>query len=261
MAQVIREVTRSDEELYPKKIFHRQLTSPRQGNRFYNVVQRQLKGKPEHRLTRSDIPTALGRYLYDLTQAWDAMDYEADERLVRHSFSREAKIQTEQQQPGKNVRDKGRPEHSLHVRRTLDQSYFLTLDDTTHRDIDQVVYRQTKTRQEQNWEDNKKKTLPTEAVQSTQPPSQQPHENHISRSKRRTASNCTPQDSTKADSKRKTKTKLVGVTRVVMVDQLWMWILDERKLNNYRARSWVMWPAKIDTRYHHYFLPPALGQE
>lgn len=54
----------------------------------------------------------------------------------------------------------------LHIRRTLDQSYFMNLKDTSQRDRDQVVYRATK------WQGN--------------------------------------------------------LARVVMVDQLWLWILDER---------------------------------
>jgi hypothetical protein len=81
------------------------------------------------------------------------MDMELDERLVRHELlSRDIK--------GKAA------ETSLHIRRTLDQSYFLNLKDTSQRDRDQVVYRATK------WQGN--------------------------------------------------------LARVVMVDQLWLWILDER---------------------------------
>ena len=81
------------------------------------------------------------------------MDMELDERLVRRELlSRDIK--------GKAA------ETSLHIRRTLDQSYFLNLKDTSQRDRDQVVYRATK------WQGN--------------------------------------------------------LARVVMVDQLWLWILDER---------------------------------
>ncbi len=79
------------------------------------------------------------------------MNYEADERLLRHS------LQDMSDSP-------------LHIRRTLDQSYFLTLEDTASRDRDQVVFRETSSR-----------------------------------------------------------TRLDAVARVVMVDQLWLWILDERR--------------------------------
>jgi hypothetical protein len=80
------------------------------------------------------------------------MAFEADERLIRHSL-------------------RGEFDSPLHIRRTLDQSYFLTLEDTTTRDKDQVVYRATK------------------------PSIRHPY----------------------------------NVTRVVMVDQLWLWILGESK--------------------------------
>ncbi len=62
----------------------------------------------------------------------------------------------------------------MHIRRTLDQSYFLTLEDTTIRDEDQVVYRETRSGRTRRTKDD--------------------------------------------------------VTRIVMVDQLWLWILDEREL-------------------------------
>ena len=63
-------------------------------------------------------------------------------------------------------------ERPVHIRRTLDQSYYWTLKDTSDRDRDQVVYRATK-----------------KADQNPQIP------------------------------------------RIVMVDQLWMWILDGSKYN------------------------------
>lgn len=84
------------------------------------------------------------------------MDTELDERLMRRGLAT----------------TKG-SEPPLHIRRTLDQAYFLNSKDTSERDKDQVVYRATK------------KPL-------------------------RDAGNG-------------------NVTRVVMVDQLWLWILDERR--------------------------------
>ncbi|KAJ0114784.1 hypothetical protein J7T55_004525 [Diaporthe amygdali] len=97
-------------------------------------------------------PSKLGRYLLHLAQLWEAMDVELDERLVKKSLvSRDTEGRAS--------------EPSLHVRRTLDQSYFLNLNDTSQRDQDQVVYRATQGRG--------------------------------------------------------------NLTRVVMVDQLWLWVLDE----------------------------------
>lgn len=84
------------------------------------------------------------------------MDVELDERLVKKSLvSRDTEGRAS--------------EPSLHVRRTLDQSYFLNLNDTSQRDQDQVVYRATQGRG--------------------------------------------------------------NLTRVVMVDQLWLWVLDEREIH------------------------------
>jgi len=65
----------------------------------------------------------LGNYLMSIARLAEAMDYEADERLLRDFL---------------------RTEPPLHVRRTLDQSYFWTLQDTASRDRDQVVYRGTR---------------------------------------------------------------------------------------------------------------------
>ncbi|KAK8102512.1 hypothetical protein PG984_015658 [Apiospora sp. TS-2023a] len=90
----------------------------------------------------------LATYLFTLAQIAEQMDYEADERLLR---------------------DFVKADPPLHIRRTLDQYYFVTLDDTSQRDKDQVVYRGT------------------------------------------------------LDKKRETKSQ----SRVVMVDQLWLWILDD----------------------------------
>lgn len=87
------------------------------------------------------------------------MDIELDERLVKHGLMPAV------------VNGKQEDEPPLHIRRTLDQAYFMTLKDTSRRDRDQVVYRATK----------------------------------------------------------KPWFKPGHVIRVVMVDQLWLWILDERE--------------------------------
>lgn len=89
----------------------------------------------------------------NIAKVADAMDYEADERLLRENLYKDP---------------------PLHIRRTLDQSYFLTLDDTENRDKDQVVYRETKAG----------------------------------------------------------KSFHTYNTRVVMVDQLWLWILDGSEYTN-----------------------------
>ncbi|KAK0619465.1 hypothetical protein B0T14DRAFT_208799 [Immersiella caudata] len=109
----------------------------------------------------SEKPTrsALGQYLIDLARVADAMDYEADEQLLRDNLHKDP---------------------PLHIRRTLDQYYFLTLDDTSARDRDQVVYRETRAGR-----------------------------SFHSRN-----------------------------TRVVMVDQLWLWILDDHTIITSFPRRW-----------------------
>lgn len=144
MAKVVSEITKKE-----KKPNHRN-TQPdakekARLNFSHAVEQQKLRAKYE------DLPGArtkcLGPYLMSIARLVDEMDYEADERLLR---------------------DHLHSDPPLHVRRTLDQSYFWTLEDTTARDNDQVVYRGTK--RDRYWN-----------------------------------------------------------TRVIMVDQLWLWILDESR--------------------------------
>lgn len=92
-----------------------------------------------------------------VAKLWEAMDTEADERLLRDGID-----------PKRTDIENSRGT-ALHIRRTLDQSYFLNLEDTSRRDRDQVVYRATR--------------LPWDIPGN--------------------------------------------LTRIVMVDQLWMWILDD----------------------------------
>lgn len=123
----------------------------------------------------------------NVAKLWEAMDTEAEERLLKHGLDPQG-IDTE------NSR-----EPALHIRRTLDQSYFLNLDDTTRRDRDQVVYRATR--------------LPW----------------HVPG----------------------------NLTRVVMVDQLWMWILDDCKL----IPSCISSKLTDKYRYYHHCISKALGTE
>ncbi|RYP79475.1 hypothetical protein DL770_006656 [Monosporascus sp. CRB-9-2] len=116
------------------------------------------RGNPKHE-PPPKYKTLLGKYLMTVAKVADEMDFEADERLLRKYI---------------------KADPPLHVRRTLDQYYFVTLDDTSQRDKDQVVYRGTKAG----------------------------HSLH-SRS-----------------------------TRVVMVDQLWLWILDDNTIITSFPRRW-----------------------
>lgn len=87
-------------------------------------------------------------------------------------------------------------ERPVHIRRTLDQSYYWTLKDTQTRDIDQVVYRAT-AKPGKNMED---------------------------------------------------------VKRVVMVDQLWLWILDGSRYTWYHRNY-----AKFEDRIGDFQFPATLG--
>jgi hypothetical protein len=83
----------------------------------------------------------------------------------------------------------------LHPRRTLDQSYYWTLKDTCSRDRDQVVYRGT---------------APSPKLLLLH-------------------SGCTKDNPKKDKACPQCTENVKKVPRVVMVDQLWMWILDESK--------------------------------
>lgn len=147
MAQVI------NEELEKKKGKPKDSRLPPKGKdkkedpleRFFHVVE-QHKLRERYKHLPPARSKALGPYLMSIAKIADEMDFEADERLLRDHLE----------------------DAPLHIRRTLDQSYFWTMEDTTSRDRDQVVFRGTK----------RGKTYST---------------------------------------------------RVVMVDQLWLWILDERE--------------------------------
>ena len=100
----------------------------------------------------------LAKYLWHVAKLYQIIDEAADGRLIDdHLYA----------------------SPPLHVRRTLEQFYYWTADDTTHRDRDQVVCRAT-----------------------------QAHSD---------------------DSE--------ATARIVMVDQLWMWILDESRCCALRFRS------------------------
>lgn len=95
----------------------------------------------------------------------------------------------------------------LHPRRTLDQAYYWTLNTTKTRDRDQVVYRDTTAQPEDfhvydpdkcSWPDHVELNIDVENGDS---------------------GGC-----------RSCRTNIRKVSRVVMVDQLWMWILDSQTI-------------------------------
>jgi hypothetical protein len=166
---------------------------------------------------RERISSKVGQYLYDVAQAWDAMDYEADERLLRQSFTKKK----EENDATVSQRNWVPP---LHIRRTLNQSYFSTVEDTEAMDANQVVYHQTRARKQKHQEGEERDyTTPQEGQ-------------FDGSSDTAVESPCTSVSDTYLT--KKDVVKLVGITRVVMVDQLWMWILGEGKPAKYMTRKY-----------------------
>ncbi|KAK0763974.1 hypothetical protein N5P37_003367 [Trichoderma harzianum] len=192
-------------------------------SQFLEAAREKAHCLPE-KFDRGNIKNKVARYLYDIAQVWDAMDYDADERLLRQSFS-----ETKQDAVTARPLD-AKWEPPLHIRRTLDQSYFSVVEDTVDRDTDQVVYRQTRARKEMH---EKQQENEKAATSSTSINTISPHTRHVESTAVSRTLGTGPESTTSsgtATQKKKKMTKLVGVTRVVMVDQLWMWILGEATL-------------------------------
>lgn len=152
----------------------------------------------------------LGQYLLDAARLYEAMTTYRDRKLLEDYLHNDP---------------------PLHPRRTLDQSYYWTLKTTKARDRDQVVYRGT-TMNEQNihrFHEHSKDSCKRKSFQSRM--KRQPDCDHVDG------------DSTMGMYKwdgHWTKTDDFGcehcrseirkVSRVVMVDQLWMWILDKKTI-------------------------------
>jgi len=95
----------------------------------------------------------------------------------------------------------------IHIRRTLDQYYFMTLESTKTRDSDQVVHRETR--------GNRLKSHHSD--------------NHG--------------------------------TRLVMVDQLWLWILDDSKATSLHFLDYIMETDDELCRYNYNVVSKAVGQK
>lgn len=91
----------------------------------------------------------------------------------------------------------------LHPRRTLDQSFYWTLKSTKKRDRDQVIYRSTTARQSHFHRYN-------QYDKNLRWP------DHVGLEKGQDCEPC--------------KVNIKKVSRVVMVDQLWMWVLDQKTI-------------------------------
>ncbi|KAF4908556.1 hypothetical protein CGCF415_v006584 [Colletotrichum fructicola] len=163
--------------------------------------------------------TKLGQFLLDAARLYEAITMYRDQQLLETYLHHDP---------------------PLHPRRTLDQSYYWTLKTTKARDRDQVVYRGT-TMDERNVhrfrEEGKKncpgakncikkKTLLRKILDSEETTEECTHKPE-KLGKFRWDDHCTQTDLDGCDHCRG---EIRKVSRVVMVDQLWMWILDKQTI-------------------------------
>jgi hypothetical protein len=147
MSEVVQVTTRLEEQKFKPSKKQRSKFAEAASNWRIKLGQRAVIEKNKESSWRPHSP--LAKYLWHVAKLFEIIDEAADERLIRehlHSSS------------------------PLHMRRTLDQFYYWTVEDTSSRDQAQVVCRGTRSRDDPE-----------------------------------------------------------ATTRVVMVDQLWLWILDESK--------------------------------
>lgn len=152
------------------------------------------------------VESPLGQYFLDAARLHQAMSTYRDQQMLEKYLFKDP---------------------PLHPRRTLDQSYYWTLNTTRERDRDQVVYRGTST----NLETSHRLLEP-------------PHVKETNAMKKFVSEVCRHQNSGK-----KTEWQWTGhhqmtdeqgcihcrndirrISQLVMVDQLWMWVLDEQTI-------------------------------
>ncbi|KAI8294268.1 hypothetical protein K4K59_005176 [Colletotrichum sp. SAR11_240] len=163
----------------------------------------------------------LGQFLLDAARLYEAMDMYRDQQLLEDFLHHDP---------------------PLHPRRTLDQSYYWTLKTTKARDRDQVVYRGTtmddrnvhrlREQGEKKCPGEKKcidkKTFIGEILRS--PPSESQTKCDHKPRKLGTFRWDDHWKKTDVDGCDHCRGEVRKVSRVVMVDQLWMWILDKQTI-------------------------------
>ncbi|KAK4167456.1 hypothetical protein QBC43DRAFT_142137 [Cladorrhinum sp. PSN259] len=154
---------------------------------------------------RLEIKNKLGQYLIDAARLYEAMATYRDQRILEKYLYNDP---------------------PLHPRRTLDQSYYWTLRTTKARDRDQVVYRGTS----MNLDSCHRYEVKTEQPEKT------------SRLGRFVFTSKTTADMSEhwqwSDHTDKTdengcdhcRSDIRKISQVIMVDQLWMWVLDEKTI-------------------------------
>lgn len=181
------------------------------------------------------VKNALGQYLVDAARLYEAMSTFRDQRMLEKYLFHDP---------------------PLHPRRTLDQSFYWTLRTTKARDRDQVVYRDTHTNRDLCHK--LEKVMPSkesgsgclEALTNTflnriesprldghhDPDEHRPDEDHFQRTSTDTCDPSCKWRWTDHDEKidrygcDQCRSDIKKVSQLIMVDQLWMWVLDEETI-------------------------------
>lgn len=176
------------------------------------------------------VTSALGQYLVDAARLYEAMSTFRDQRMLEKYLFHDP---------------------PLHPRRTLDQSYYWTLRTTRARDRDQVIYRDTKLdfiHQLQEAEKPKHSWIKRHCSpqQTMNPPTSSAvlvtggelsHEPGDQDAARRVEDDVSPpmrwthhSETTDEHGCDQCKSDIKKVSQLIMVDQLWMWVLDEHTI-------------------------------
>ncbi|KAG8163101.1 hypothetical protein KVR01_007579 [Diaporthe batatas] len=132
----------------------------------------------------------LGQYLIDAARLFEAMTSYRDRKLLETYLMKDP---------------------PMHPRRTLDQAYYWSINNTNHRDLDQVVYRATTADpiKFHRWNVDRSIWAGHNHEENKTP-------KELEELKHEPCSECTA--------------NIQKVSRVIMVDQLWMWVLDKKTI-------------------------------
>lgn len=146
---------------------------------------------PWHKGKERPPPTfKLGQYLLDAARLFEGMTGYRDKKLLQRFLM---------------------VDPPMHPRRTLDQAYYWSLNTTNYRDRDQVVYRATTADplKFHRWD-------PDRCTWTGHDREEGLTSEERSKLEHKTCSDCTE--------------NIRKISRVIMVDQLWMWVLDEKTI-------------------------------
>lgn len=165
--------------------------------------------------------TKVGQLLVDAAMLYEAISAYRDKSLIQKYLHHQS---------------------PLHPRRTLDQAYYWTLKTTTTRDRDQVVYRGTRAapanvhRIDEDSKEWNCKSLSTDSPENRDKLQSQEQKDNSQSGERFKKPAVRALERRLEEKKRiedlrdgcaDCRARIRKVSRVIMVDQLWMWILDE----------------------------------